>query len=229
LRVETFFEKKQLLQGDTYAFVGTISIKTLMLMDISRLKYQFQTNEPAIFKQLYRQCFPKVAYMVKALGGNQLEAEDIFQESLVILYEKVMQEDLQLRTNPQAYLLGIAKHLWVRTQKANAHLITFQLERQIMRHLLRLSSIYNYGRWFYRLLFMRHLLRLSSIRLLSVAGKKCMDLLQAFYYQHLSANQLASDFGFSSARSATAQKYKCLEKIREQVKQKQLRYEEVVD
>jgi hypothetical protein len=61
--------------------------------------------KPAIFKQLYRQCFPKVAYMVKALGGNQLEAEDIFQESLVILYEKVMQEDLQLRTNPQAYLL----------------------------------------------------------------------------------------------------------------------------
>jgi DNA-directed RNA polymerase specialized sigma24 family protein len=214
--LRTFFEKKQLLQGDTYAFVGTISIKTLMLMDISRLKYQFQTNETAIFKQLYRQCFPKVAYMVKALGGNQLEAEDIFQESLVILYEKVMQEDLQLRTNPQAYLLGIAKHLWVRTQKANAHLITFsQLERQMVLpasfHEAPAPS------------------KLNVFRLLSVAGKKCMDLLQAFYYQHLSANQLASDFGFSSARSATAQKYKCLEKIREQVKQKQLRYEEVVD
>ena len=56
-----------------------------------------------------------------------------------------------------------------------------------------------------------------------------MDILQAFYYQHMPLQEIAEEFGFANARSATVQKHKCLEKVREQVKEKNTSYEEVVE
>jgi hypothetical protein len=49
-------------------------------------------------------------------------------------------------------------------------------------------------------------------------GQKCLELLKAFYYDHLSMDELAARFGFNGRRSATVQKYKCLEKVRENLK-----------
>jgi hypothetical protein len=56
-----------------------------------------------------------------------------------------------------------------------------------------------------------------------------MDLLRSFYYDHLPLADAAILFGFSGVRSATAQKYKCLEKVRETVKQNALAYEDFVE
>jgi len=53
-----------------------------------------------------------------------------------------------------------------------------------------------------------------------------MDLLRSFYYDELPLNDIAETYGFSGIRSATVQKYKCLEKVRETVKEKALTYED---
>jgi len=45
-----------------------------------------------------------------------------------------------------------------------------------------------------------------------------MDLLQAFYYFKTPMREIAEEFGYRSERSATVQKYKCLEKVRDTVK-----------
>jgi hypothetical protein len=41
--------------------------------------------------------------------------------------------------------------------------------------------------------------------------------------------KVAQLFGFSGERSATVQKYKCIEKVRETVKQKALTYEDFLE
>jgi len=184
-----------------------------MTLPISNLADQFKANREAVFEQLYRDCFLSTARMVKALGGNAADAEDIFQDSLLVLYEKAVGGRLHLQSSPQAYLLGIARNLWIRQKRSNHHLLEFDERIDIPDEAFQSPSRP----------------RLKLFKLLSVAGRKCMDLLQAFYYQHLSAHQLAEDFGFKSARSATVQKYKCLEKVRNQVKHNQLHYEEVVE
>ncbi|MOA63021.1 hypothetical protein D3C78_1886090 [compost metagenome] len=56
-----------------------------------------------------------------------------------------------------------------------------------------------------------------------------MELLSAFYYERMDMKELGERFGFSGARSATAQKFKCLEKVKETVKQKSLRYEDILE
>lgn len=55
---------------------------------------------------------------------------------------------------------------------------------------------------------------------------RCLDLLKAFYDRGDTMEHIAFTYGYSSAHSATVQKYKCLERLREQVKASGI-YEEV--
>ncbi|MDB5011483.1 MAG: polymerase subunit sigma-70, partial [Mucilaginibacter sp.] len=64
---------------------------------------------------------------------------------------------------------------------------------------------------------------------LATAGKKCMELLTGFYYDRLPLTKIATQFGYSGVRSATVQKYKCLEKVRETIKEKSLVYEDFME
>ena len=60
---------------------------------------------------------------------------------------------------------------------------------------------------------------------LQAAGKKCLQLLQAFYYEQRSMEEIARELNYRTAHSATVQKYKCLEKVRETIKRSDI-YEE---
>lgn len=168
------------------------------------------------FEELYYSCFPQVAKMVKALGGNQVDAEDIFQDSLLVFYEKTLAGTLQIEASPTAYIMGIAKHLWIKQRRKNSHLLSLNEAEEKMNFSTQAFSPPPPP-------------KLRLFRLLAFVGRKCMELLQAVYYQGYSAAQLADDFGFKTARSATVQKFKCLEKLRTQVQQKKLSYEEVVE
>ncbi|MCB0564979.1 MAG: sigma-70 family RNA polymerase sigma factor [Phaeodactylibacter sp.] len=186
---------------------------TVKTIDIAQ---QLRIDREAAFEELYQSCFPRVAQLVKALGGNYDDARDIFQDALVILYEKAVVGRLEIQSSLSGYVVGIAKHLWLRQHRQDARLLTFsELEQeagipddwqqQVGKPQLRL------------------------FRFLAAAGRKCMDILQAFYYQHMPLQEIAEEFGFANARSATVQKHKCLEKVREQVKEKNTSYEEVVE
>lgn len=184
-----------------------------MKITAKNITSHFRANRETVFEQLYHNCFPQVARMVRALGGNQVDAEDIFQDCLLVLYEKSLSGKLNIQSSINAYVLGIAKHLWVRQQRNDTHLLELNPQINIPETTFHVPERP----------------KLRFFKLMEAVGKKCMELLQAFYYQHLSAQQLADDFGFRSARSATVQKHKCLEKVRNQVKQKKLNYEEVVE
>src|SRR5262245_2471091 len=65
-------------------------------------------------EELYERAFPSVARFVSKMSGSFQEAKDIFHDALVIFYEKSQHPDFSITVSPEAYILGIAKHLWVR-------------------------------------------------------------------------------------------------------------------
>ncbi|MBS1503007.1 MAG: sigma-70 family RNA polymerase sigma factor [Bacteroidetes bacterium] len=160
-----------------------------------------------LFIGLYKSTFPTVARYISKMGGNFDEAKDIFQDALVVWYEKTVGGEVILKSNEQAYLLGIAKHLWLKKHKDNCRytpIDEFDAENEDEAQASD-SKLMNF---------------------LQTAGKKCMNLLRSFYYDQLPLNDIAETFGFSGVRSATVQKYKCLEKVRETVKERSLTYED---
>jgi DNA-directed RNA polymerase specialized sigma24 family protein len=160
-----------------------------------------------LFISLYKKSFPLVAKHVSNRGGSFDEAKDVFQDALVIYYEKVITEGVVINTSPQAYLTGIARHLWLKKYKEASNttpLDDFDIADSEVSEPVE-SKLLHY---------------------LETAGQKCLQLLSAFYYDKLSMNHIAEAFGFSGERSATVQKYKCLEKVRDSIKKKSLTYED---
>jgi DNA-directed RNA polymerase specialized sigma24 family protein len=169
-----------------------------------------KTEREELFIALYKSVFPSVAKYVAKMGGTFDEAKDIFQDALVVYYEKAIAGSCEIKTNEKAYLAGIAKHLWLKkfnANRVNQSMDGFDVESD---HEERISDN-------------------KLLTFLQTAGKKCMDLLRSFYYDEQPLNEIAETFGFSGVRSATVQKYKCLEKVRETVKEKSLTYADFVD
>lgn len=165
-------------------------------MTLIALTDRFQQDRAATFVQLYELCFPAVARWVKGQGGNQADAEDIFQDCMVALYEKTVRGQLPSINHLPAYVTGMARHHWHGKEQAWLPLSEAPSAEHPMPDPPLSAN------------------RLRLFQLLAKAGQKCMELLEAFYYQRLSATRLAEEFGYASARSATVQKHKCLEKVR---------------
>jgi RNA polymerase sigma factor (sigma-70 family) len=183
-------------------------------MEVSELiiKPQIAAERTQIFEELYEQAFPLAAGFVRKMGGSLDNARDIFQDALVIYYEKSIQEGFLITTSPEAYILGIAKHLWVKKFKQDRHKVSFS----DWEHEIQMPAEENYN-------------SAMLLKFLEQAGKKCMDLLRAFYYEKLSMNEIAQMLGFKNERSATVQKYKCLEKVRDAIKEKSIDYEDFTE
>ena len=161
-----------------------------------------------LFTQLYKTAFPATARYVSRLGGSVDEAKDVFQDALVIYYEKLVAQTLPEKNI--GYLVGTAQKLWLqRYRESNRQSPLNDIDIAITE-----EQTYSDKR---------------LLNFLTTAGKKCMNLLKSFYYDEVPATELAEQFGYSGVRSVTVQKHKCLEKIRETVKQKSLTYADFIE
>ena len=167
------------------------------------------------FEELYELAFPLVAKFVRKSNGSFQEAKDIFHDALIIFYEKQVANSISIQVPAEIYLLGIAKHLWLRKFKQEKGNVSFdELEQEI-------SIPEDY--------FQENKEHNRLLALLQISGRKCLQLLQAIYYDQLALPDIATIFGYSTVRSATVQKYKCLEKVRDKVKEKAIRYEDLLE
>lgn len=167
------------------------------------------TNRQELFIDLYKKAFPVVAKYISRMGGSFDEAKDVFQDALVIYYEKVTASKEALN-NDIAWLIGTAKHLWIKRYRESVQNISLDnIDLQFNEDENPSNN--------------------RLMRFLATAGKKCMELLKGFYYDQLPLAEIADEFGYSGVRSATVQKYKCLEKVRETIKQKALTYDDFME
>ena len=165
-------------------------------------------NREELFVDLYKKAFPGVAKYISENGGSFEEAKDIFQDALVVYYEKIKVNRICIRTTEKAYLMGIAKYLWIKKFNSDKETGSIEEEENLAdQQYITTSS----GK---------------LLELLNTAGAKCIELLRAFYYDKLDIAAIAGKFGYSGTRSATVQKFKCIEKLRDKVKEKALGYED---
>ena len=164
----------------------------------------------SLFTRLYLEAFPVIAAFVSKKGGTLENAKDVFQDALVIYYEQVATTGLKIKVSEKAYLMGIAKHLWYGQLRESSLIEGENLEGQNPQWKVDLKE--------------PELSEQKLMHFLETAGQRCMDMLRAFYYDKLSLSKISERFGFSGTRSATVQKFKCLEKVRDEVKQRKLEY-----
>lgn len=148
---------------------------------------------------LYKKLFPKVKIMILRLGGDYDDANDVFQESIIILYRKAKNNELNEAIFVEKYLVGICKLIW---QK---HL-SKERERSIKNEKLKYDLTQNEQETVNEyLLSKRKQLYLEHFKRLN---KDCQNVLTAFL-NGMKFAEIAKEQGFASDEYARRKKYLC--------------------
>lgn len=159
--------------------------------------------------QLYRRYFPMVLHFVTTNSGSEDDAKDIYQEALIVLYEKVRSDSLELHCQLKTYLYSIGRRLWLKQLAQRNRFVIRDVETPVsdevaLDHLNDdLVDHEERDRQF-------DLMADSLDRL----GEPCRTLLDDFYIQHLSMQDITEKFGYTNADNAKTQKYKCLMRLK---------------
>lgn len=70
------------------------------------------------FGQLYAKYFGMVDHFVTHNSGRSTDAEDLFQDTMVTLLEKLRQDNFVLTASLKTYIMAIAKNLWLKRLNA---------------------------------------------------------------------------------------------------------------
>ena len=151
--------------------------------------------------------FPMIRKVIRSHGGNAADAEDIFQEALIILVRNIQQRNFTLTSKLSTYLYGICRLLWKdelrrRNRPIPHELIqspeegqTFDTEKELQARLAE--------------------------KALDELGERCRELLLLFYHGGVKLKDIAARMGYSAENTARNQKYKCLEAAKLRLKQLQ--------
>lgn len=171
---------------------------------------------------LYRS-FPAIRNLIRSKGGHRSDAEDIFQEALLILLRKAAQPDFQLTAKLSTYLYSVCRHLWNDTQRRRQPTVPFE---DIAAHneIASKDPAEPPGLTAGEEIGLAAAIRDESrIRLAEQAlndlKDRCRELLLLFYKRQLSLKVIAAQMGYTTEASAKNQKYKCLEAARNRLKE----------
>lgn len=72
-------------------------------------------HDNLILQYIYKEFYYKVNLFVKNNSGNEDDANDVFQEAIIIIYRKLKENDLVLEKNTfPSYLFSVSRFLWLR-------------------------------------------------------------------------------------------------------------------
>ncbi len=63
-------------------------------------------------RQLYREFFPIAKSIVERNSGNYEDAEDVFQDSIVVLYQKISNGTIEIKCSLKTYFYSICRNIW---------------------------------------------------------------------------------------------------------------------
>ena len=110
---------------------------------------------------------------------------------------------LVLTSSASTYVVGIARNLWHHEQRRRARLPHETLPDELNTMAEEPAETEP---------------AFAVLDYVARLGEKCRNVLLAFYYFQQPLTQIAATHGYRSGRSATVQKFKCLERLRESVR-----------
>lgn len=161
-------------------------------------------NDKGAIEAVYKENYSLIQQFVINNNGNEDDARDIFQEAMMVLYEKSRLPDFELTCQIRTYLYSVCRRLWlkklqhsrrVETQVENFDKIV-QVEDDIEEH-DKLNLQYQTMR-----------------TAMGKIGEPCKSLIEAFYVHKKNMLEIAGFFGYTNADNAKNQKYKCLVRLK---------------
>lgn len=63
--------------------------------------------------EIYKLFSPRITFYILKKGGKKEDAQDVFQEALIVLMRKVKAPDFELKSSFYSFLFGICRNIWL--------------------------------------------------------------------------------------------------------------------
>lgn len=162
-------------------------------------------NQDVVLRALYKKYYNLVLKFVVNNSGSSEAAADIYQETIIVLYENVQKPGFELNCQLQTFIFSIARRLWLKQLRNNGHTLRFKDDEEddVVDVSAEISD---------------HLKKEADIEKMNACmedlGEPCKTLLKDFYVYRLSMEEISEKFGYTNADNAKTQKYKCLQRLK---------------
>ncbi len=151
---------------------------------------------------LYKEHFRSIQHFVLNNTGSEHDAKDIYQEAIIILYEKVTKGGLELTCKISTFLYSISRRLWLRKLAAKSN-YTGKIED--FESFIPIPEEMND--------FRESQFQAMNYSLIQL-GEPCRTIIEDYYMHNLNMVQISEKFGYTNAENAKNQKYKCLNRLK---------------
>jgi len=161
-------------------------------------------KDGSVIEAIYRDNYPMIQAFILNNNGNSDEARDIFQEAMIVIYEKAVSGTFELNCLLKTYLYSVCRRLWLkRLQQLQRYvnLVENVEETVVVDEDLEIHDKHNAN-----FIIMENAM--------NKIGEPCKSLLDAYYIQKKNMQEIAADFGYTNADNAKTQKYKCLVRLK---------------
>ncbi|RNI31105.1 RNA polymerase sigma factor [Rufibacter latericius] len=181
-------------------------IQKALVTDAAIIEGILQDDDTALGR-LYKLHFPMVLFFVQSNNGTEDDAKDIFQEAVIVFYEKIKASQLELNCQIKTYLYSICRRLWLKRLSRSSRFSHGMIEdteaelapqadgdaEQAEQNELKFEAMGN---------------------ALAQLGEPCKTLLEDFYLRSMGMPEITEKFGYTNVDSAKNQKYKCLMRLK---------------
>jgi RNA polymerase sigma factor (sigma-70 family) len=161
-------------------------------------------NSEEALNRLYTGHFPMVLQFILNNSGDEDDAKDVYQESIIILYNKIKSGDFELTSKLKTYIYSVSRRIWLKKlaqqNKKTSNISEFEdviaVEVDVDVHEekdLQFDKMDS---------ALQHL------------GEPCKTIIQDFYINNLSMQDISEKFGYTNTDNAKTQKYKCLQRLK---------------
>jgi RNA polymerase sigma factor (sigma-70 family) len=161
-----------------------------------------------IINFIYKEFFPLIRFLVTENGGADEDAEDTFQDGIIIIYNKINGNQLVLTSSFKTYMYSVCRNLWL--QKLNKRKAIFDKLTDVEefidlpKDLLQEANIIEI-----------EMHRIIQIHFLALA-EDCQKVLRLFI-KNIPLREIAAIMGFKTENYAKTRKYMCKEELKKRI------------
>ncbi|MBC8110207.1 MAG: sigma-70 family RNA polymerase sigma factor [Verrucomicrobia bacterium] len=154
---------------------------------------------------VYKAHFPMVLHFISNNNGSEAEAKDIYQEAIMVLYENAQDEDFVLTCKIKTYLYSVARRLWLKKLAEKG---------KFVGRLDDFESFVSFEKEETEDMDEREMQFSLMHASLKKLGEPCRTILEDFFVNDLSMQEISEKMGYTNADNAKNQKYKCLIRLK---------------
>jgi RNA polymerase sigma factor (sigma-70 family) len=180
-----------------------------------------RTRKDSILEYLYREYYPQIFRIVAKHGGDEHDARDLFQEALIIIFNRLKNEDLQITTSFHNYFIVLCRFIWFRQNNIISDYDTSRLADEssvpdehdgyiVREGEVQTDNIYEeYLNNKSEKIFQRHYRKLPG---------DCKRVLKMFFRKR-SFRDIAGKMNYSGENYARRKKYLCMQQLMKMINQ----------